>query len=278
MELRNVYLTVCFLLLNFSCFCQFDLLKKSIALSDSFNTALPREKVFIHYDKPYYNMGDTLWLKGYIVSAKDNAAADSSNIAYIEIIGSTGALIKRTSTYAAGGIFYAAIKLNEADFKQGSYLLRAYTRHMRNYGDSLFYKSWFTITDVNSNGLNLLLHTSKIVNKRFVLTATLASQTQADSILITLRKKNSVIFKQPVKPGNNGLILIDTILVKANKGEPLQLQVSGSDNVNIQLPVMVDEQNNIDLQFLPEGGSFIAGKWQQLGFKATDVFGKGIPV
>lgn len=57
---------------------------------DSANYNNPREKLFIHIDKPYYRLRDTLWLKGYILTAFDQALNDSSKIACIEIIDAAG--------------------------------------------------------------------------------------------------------------------------------------------------------------------------------------------
>ena len=110
MKFKKTYLTACSVLICLTSFCQFDSLVKKLSLLNTFHSELPREKVFVHYDKPCYNIDDTLWLKGYIVSAKDHKAHDSSRIAYIEIIKTSGEVIKRVSTYCAAGIFFASIK------------------------------------------------------------------------------------------------------------------------------------------------------------------------
>ncbi|MBL0358042.1 MAG: hypothetical protein IPP72_14740 [Chitinophagaceae bacterium] len=62
--------------------------------------------------------------------------------------------MKRVVTYCADGIFYSNIKLNESDFKQGTYLLRAYTNYLRNFGDSLFFESRFTIINPGNKEWN----------------------------------------------------------------------------------------------------------------------------
>lgn len=213
MKCRKLYLTLCWLVGCFASFAQFDQLKKDIALTDSLNDVLPREKIFIHYDRQYYLINDTLWLKGYTLSARDLSAADSSRIAYIELIDAEGKSIRKISTHALYGLFYASITLNETDFKQGTYLMRAWTNHMRNYGDSLFFQSKFNIVNPGSK----------------------------DWEAVTA-----------LQAGN-----IDNNEIKT------RLQPSGG-------------ATQMDLQFLPEGGNFIVGKRQCLGFKALDVFGKGI--
>ncbi|MBL0336172.1 MAG: hypothetical protein IPP73_12940 [Chitinophagaceae bacterium] len=141
MKFKRLCLFAAGILLCFTSLSQFRPLTDAILQADSFNFSHSREKIFIHHDKPYYTINDTLWLKGYIVFARDCSASDSSGIAYIEIIKSSGELIKRISTYCAAGIFYSSIRLTKEEFKQGVYVLRAYTNHMRNFGDSLFLKA-----------------------------------------------------------------------------------------------------------------------------------------
>ena len=35
---------------------------------DSFRKKTPVEKVHLHLDKPYYSLGDTIWMKAYVVN------------------------------------------------------------------------------------------------------------------------------------------------------------------------------------------------------------------
>ena len=282
MKFKTIYPIVYYILIYSSSFCQFEPLKKDILLTDVFNREYPREKIFIHYDRPYYNVNDTLWLKGYIVSAKNCVAADSSRISYIEILNSSGEVVKRVSTYCSTGIFYSNIWLNNADFKQGTYLLRAYTNYMRNYGESLFFESSFKIINPDSNEWGLSIDSIRLLNKRFVLSATLQpllrKSTQQQNISVILRSKNHIIFRQQNAINKNGNISIDTLLTKEVTGDILHLEGSNDDHLKIQLPVYVDEEQQTDLQFLPEGGTFIANKLTLLGFKAVNIFGKGMDV
>jgi hypothetical protein len=99
MRIKKTMLSVGCILFHYCSFCQFDSLIKNILLTDTLNANYSREKIFVHYDKPYYNLTDTLWLKGYIVTAVDNAAADSSKIANVEVISSSSEVVKRISAY-----------------------------------------------------------------------------------------------------------------------------------------------------------------------------------
>jgi hypothetical protein len=143
-----------FILFNFciaGSFAQFKPLETKLIVSDSINQFIPREKIFVHYDKPNYSMSDTIWLKGYILRANDNVPVDSSRIAYVEIIDTDKRVVKRISTPCFMGFFSGSIPLVSNEFKQGAYIMRSYTNYMRNFGDSLFFESKFKIIDVASD-------------------------------------------------------------------------------------------------------------------------------
>ncbi|MBN8859265.1 MAG: hypothetical protein J0H29_12810 [Sphingobacteriales bacterium] len=84
--------------------------ERRISAMDSASYNNPREKLFIYIDKPYYRLRDTLWLKGYILTASDHAPNDSSKIAYIEIIDAAGTIVKRVNPPCGLGMFTRYIR------------------------------------------------------------------------------------------------------------------------------------------------------------------------
>lgn len=249
---------------------------------DSTNYTDPREKVFVHIDKPYYRLKDTLWLKGYILTAAEHIPNDSSKIAYVEVIDASGTIVKRINPPCQFGLFESYIALSDADFSQGQYQLRSYTRYMRNFGDSLFFTSPFTIINPADNSWKATIQQVSFDGKRLKLSAQL-SITQLPTtgrmpINIRLRSKNKTLFRTNIIPGAAGEINADTLLNVDITSGNLALEISGDDELKISVPVKATQQNSIDLQFFPEGGSFISGKLQRLGFKAINSHGNGIPV
>src|SRR5690606_10815561 len=126
---------------------QFEAFQKKMESLDRLSVADSRERLFIHYDRSQYTINDTLWLKGYVVSGYMNKVNDSSRIAYMEFISASGELVKRISAVCEIGLFYSNITLSDQLFPQGTYILRAYTNYMRNFGDSLFFESTFNVID-----------------------------------------------------------------------------------------------------------------------------------
>jgi hypothetical protein len=269
---RPFFLLFIFVISYLSALSQSRAFDQMVFVNDSLNSNYPREKIFIHRDKPHYRLRDTMWLKGYILTAFENIPNDSSRFAFIEIINSENTVVKRVSTPCVMGFFSGSIILHETNFRQGQFLLRAYSRFMRNFGDSLFFESRFTIIDPASEEWKTTIHDLSFSANRLLVSARLNKPVTNRAIPVRLRSKNKTLFKTGIITDHAGNIHIDTVL-KNDDTRDLQLEIG-----DLYIPVKAGEKRLIDLQFLPEGGSFIAGKLQRLGFKAVNISGKGIDV
>jgi hypothetical protein len=247
--------------------------------NDSLNNLYPREKIFVHQDRPYYRVRDTVWLKGYILDGPENIPNDSSRLAYAEIINSQNEVVKRIAMPCYMGLFAGNIALTERSFPQGEYRLRAYTRYMMNFGDSLLPETRFSIIDPGPEAWETRIKELRFADNRLLLSAALSGlngKLSNRTVTVRLRAKNKIIFRARAITDPTGNIYIDTLINNADK-QNLQLEIADSDDIKLQVPVR-NEKGLVDLQFLPEGGTFIAGKQQRLGFKAVNTFGKGADV
>ncbi len=260
---------------------QTDAFLKKIQYTDSVNTYHAREKIFINYDKPIYNLNDTLWLKGYVFSATLNKAADSSAIAYVEIINENREIVKRLSFQCFSGTFFGNISLDQDNFIQGEYILRAYTRYLRNFGDSLFFESPFQIVDILAEEWKATVKEMDVDKGKLSLLTILRKANKQPlvnkRITVRLKSKQKNIFRFNTVTDNAGYIKIDTTL-QIDNYKNLRLEITDRENVKLNLPLTIDGKQQTDLQFLPEGGKLIADKLQRIGFKAIDIFGKGVDV
>ncbi len=265
-----------------SCIAQFNLFEEKIFKQDSINKTWNREKIFVHYDRPSYKINDTLWFKGYVLNAADHAPDDSIGIAYVEVINEDNEVIKRLSSPCAWGYFFGRLTLTEHDFKQGSYVLRAYTNWMRNFGDSLFFESRFKLIDPASDEWNASIQQMTFSNNRFTLLAGITlkngSLSNKQIISIKLRRGNKNFLNLKLQTDTSGNFYVDTLLDLKVDPKNLVLQIADKENLIAAIPVKATGDKSIDLQFLPEGGSFVSGKQQVLAFKALNVYGKGTDV
>ncbi|MCD7941834.1 MAG: hypothetical protein LUH50_18305 [Bacteroides intestinalis] len=92
---------------------------------------LTQEKVYLHTDKPFYLIGDTIWLKGYLVDAQSHKEKDAqSRFLYVELIDRKNKVIQRKKIKEKEGCFYNYMPLDN-ELAEGEYILRAYTTLMR---------------------------------------------------------------------------------------------------------------------------------------------------
>jgi hypothetical protein len=117
-----------------------------------------REKVYLHTDKSYYNSGDDLWFKVYLVDAYSNRPEALSNIVHVNLINVSGALVLSRMVRINEGCGIGDFKLPD-NLIIGEYTIRAYTNFMRNFNDSCFFRKKIF---VNSSWTN------KIANQKVI--------------------------------------------------------------------------------------------------------------
>jgi hypothetical protein len=167
-------------LLLFSC-CYFKAsaqgIKNVIAAIDSFHKRKPVEKLYLHLDKPYYAIGDTMRFKAYLLDEALSGSA-KSGLMYVELINDSSRVVKRQTIKVYTGVAMGDIVIKRIWYA-GNYTMRAYTNWMRNFGEGHFFVKTINIMpnqgqqwlvnnrvtiDKNSN-VNLQLHFSDFARK-----------------------------------------------------------------------------------------------------------------
>lgn len=108
-----------------------------------FNSEYPQEKVYLHFDKPYYYANEDIWFKAYLVAGSDHLPSRFSDILYTELIDEQGKLVSRNKTLLKNGF-------GQGDFAlpgliSGNYTVRAYTHWMRNFDSGFFFQKQVAI-------------------------------------------------------------------------------------------------------------------------------------
>ncbi len=98
-----------------------------------FDHEFPREKVYLHLDNNAYMVGETMWLKAYVVRASSLQPTTLSGVLYVELLNADGDLVERKLLQVKEGQAYGEFKL-DMPVRAGFYEVRAYTREMLNWG------------------------------------------------------------------------------------------------------------------------------------------------
>ncbi|HTH82006.1 MAG TPA: TonB-dependent receptor plug domain-containing protein [Mucilaginibacter sp.] len=112
--------------------------KALVAALDSFRNRTPVEKVHIHFDKPYYSVGDTIWLKAYVVN-ENNELSLLSNILYVDLVNDKDSVKINMRLSLSQGLGWAAMTLSDSLLRAGNYHIHAYTNWMRNFGSDYYF-------------------------------------------------------------------------------------------------------------------------------------------
>ncbi|NCD68982.1 hypothetical protein [Mucilaginibacter agri] len=259
-------------------------LKELSIRSDSLNNLTPTEKLYLQLDKPYYALGDTIWFKAYLLNA-DLLPSNKSRIINLDIANDSNKVIKHYRFAVANGISYGNISLNEKDgFTSGTYTIRSYTNWMRNFGDSyFFYKSFYVANALENKWLvNSKVNTSAING---ISTADVKLQLRdiynrpviAEDLQIRGINEYKDLFNQKYQTVPNGELDVKFAIPQKINGLAIIAESKKVKNRSV-IPVILNRVENIDVQFLPEGGNLVAGLPAHIGFKAIGEDGKGVEI
>ena len=120
------------------------LAEKIIAKLEKYQRITPQEKVYLHFDKPYYMAGETMWFKGYLFDGVSHKIDSVSRVMYVDLIDETQGKIIASRILPCAGSTFGDITLPDS-LEEGVYQIRAYTNYMRNYSEEFFFHQEFKI-------------------------------------------------------------------------------------------------------------------------------------
>lgn len=122
------------------------------SLINILDTRYPQEKIHIHFDKAYYNAGETVWFKAYLTA--DNLAGAISKTMYAELLDEKGNLLGRKMMPVL--LSGASSNFDLPDTVRANKLfIRAYTSWMLNFDSTLLYLKPIQILPAKSTAKKL---------------------------------------------------------------------------------------------------------------------------
>lgn len=122
---------------------QFDV-KNLVDKLTAYSLQFPQEKIFIHFDKPTYSTGETMWFKAYLVDAFSNAPVSISNIIHVELLSSDLKILDKKMLRIENGGTSGDFLLPDS-ISPGNYHVRAYTNWMQNFDDAFLFRQSFRV-------------------------------------------------------------------------------------------------------------------------------------
>lgn len=244
----------------------------------------PVEKVHLHFDKPYYAVGDTLWFKTYL---QHNLFEYSpSKIVYVEVLTSKDSLIQTLRVPLTNNTGKGQLVLDPQFIEQDNYRFRAYTKWMANFDNAYFYNKVIPIGDaINKKLAADITYTPDGNNKT---KATIQFRNREGNLLGRRKLTWEAIdgwdpfSKGKAETDDMGRVTINLTIKEREylKKGRLNVRVEG-DKLEPDLLGSYPLQYALwdaDVQFFPEGGDLLAGVAKKLAFKAVSSTGKGLKI
>ncbi len=289
MNLRKFLLVLltCVTLFHFSAFAQRDSIPLTtiIAKTSKLNNDHPNEKVYVHFDKPYYAVSDTIWFKGY-VTIDLHQPSNLSKILYLEMTNIQGQILSESKLRLVNGMASGYIPLPSAYFSRGNYRVRAYTRWMRNADPAYFFNRTISLGTTEQGQVfprvsfkNVITEKNAKINAVVVYKDQDGNPYSNKKVAWKASNDDGTINKGKGETDKDGVLHIEF-----SSEKPSELNAS-----TISTDLAVEEKNivtksfpieltsaGIDVQFFPEGGHLINGVRSRVAFKVVKPDGLGI--
>lgn len=114
------------------------------------------EKLYLRVDRDFYSSGDKIRMKVFHVNGVSNKLNSNYRNIFIQLIDENGKIVRDIMLLSIGG--EAEGTFDTAKLPSGKYIIRAYTKYLKNYGEEacFHYQIWITdssgLPDLNKTG------------------------------------------------------------------------------------------------------------------------------
>lgn len=241
-------------------------------IADNNRQEVSIEKAYLHFDKPFYYSGDTIWFKAYLVD-RENRLTENSKLLYVDLVDPAERVIKQLKVPLTAGLGWADIPL-DGSAAGGSYHIRAYTNWMRNYDKGEFFSKEIPVINIMSFGVKAKAKFETVGNQ---VQAELSFSDDKGQPLSRRQVYYNIADKQ--HKGITDELGKLTVSVDTNKitGErKLSSRViNGADTLSSTFSIPQLAQN-FQVHFFPEGGNLVANIPSRLAFKVVGSDGLGL--
>lgn len=249
--------------------------------------AYPIEKVHLHFDKPYYAVGDTLWFKAYLSSNMYDY--DLSKVVYVEVLNGKDSLMQTLRIPLKENTGNGHLVLDQEWYTQGNYRFRAYTKWMANFDPAFFFNKIVPVGDVLNNALHYEVTFNDVGKGKNARVQAVVQFKDREGKPLGNRKLNwsAQAGWEPIDDGKGQTDAVGNASITINGKDREQL-TKGNLYVSLEsggsAPPMLGTIPlraalwDADVQFFPEGGDLIAGLSKKVAFKAIGSNGRGLAV
>lgn len=256
-------------------------MQDTIIANFSLMERIPKEKLYLHLDKPFYGAGEKIWFKGYLVNAITHQDNAQSNFIITELINRSDSIVERKKIRRDSLGFHNAFTL-PATLPAGDYYLRGYSNWMLNEDPDFFFSRNIKIGNSIDNTIVSSIEYQQEDDTHYTAKIKFTSNVQAVFENTTIKylylENGKIKNKGKKKTDENGWISISLPDLKSPVARRIEVEFDDPQCIykrTFHLPVFT---NDFDVKFFPEGGALINIPHQNVAFKAqgADGFSKEI--
>ncbi len=106
------------------------------------------EKAYLHFDKPFYNPGDTIYFKAYVTAGQQHQLSKISGVLHVDLLSKSDSVMQSLILQLKNGLAWGDLSLPNY-LTKGNYKIRAYTQWMRNAGDAYVFNKIIPVNGKN---------------------------------------------------------------------------------------------------------------------------------
>lgn len=256
-------------------------MQDTIIANFSLMERIPKEKLYLHLDKPFYGAGEKIWFKGYLVNAITHQNNAQSNFIITELINRSDSIVERKKIRRDSLGFHNAFTLPDT-LPAGDYYLRGYSNWMLNEDPDFFFSRNIKIGNSIDNTIVSSIEYQQEDDTHYTAKIKFTSNVQAVFENTTIKylylENGKIKNKGKKKTDENGWISISLPDLKSPVARRIEVEFDDPQYIykrTFHLPVFT---NDFDVKFFPEGGALINIPHQNVAFKAqgADGFSKEI--
>ena len=256
-------------------------MQDTIIANFSLMERIPKEKLYLHLDKPFYGAGEKIWFKGYLVNAITHQDNAQSNFIITELINRSDSIVERKKIRRDSLGFHNAFTL-PATLPAGDYSLRGYSNWMLNEDPDFFFSRNIKIGNSIDNTIVSSIEYQQEDDTHYTAKIKFTSNVQAVFENTTIKylylENGKIKNKGKKKTDENGWISISLPDLKSPVARRIEVEFDDPQYIykrTFHLPVFT---NDFDVKFFPEGGALLSIPHQNVAFKAqgADGFSKEV--
>ncbi|MCX8523820.1 TonB-dependent receptor plug domain-containing protein [Chryseobacterium formosus] len=243
-----------------------------------------KEKTYIQTNHVFYKPGEEMYFKIFIIQAENNLPANQSRTVNVELVDPSGAVVKKSKYAIKNGHAEGAFSFSE-NMKGGIYKIRAFTAWMQNETGKNVFEKEITLQKIVSPRILMKLDFPKKgygagdeVLADFSMRSLSNLPIPFYEAFFTVSHDGEKITEGSLISDKEGKYLLKFKLPEVLKSSDALLSIKVNyegftESISRNIPIVL---NNLDLKFMPEGGTFINGIEQNVAFKALDEFEKPV--